>query len=504
VTDRQRPAPSGAILHGIGGIAGLFFLTLGLGFMALPDVLAAVFSIAPGFGSGVSGVRGDLGGLFLGMSFFCWLGMARGRSRWLAVPLVFLVLIIAGRLIGLALGETSPSLTRSLTIEAVLVVLLIAALVLAARKSRGREKNFKMTEFLNATTLVFALVVIAALAAIQLSQKKIGMVLVERIARKIMTADSMAGLPDGLHVALCGSGAPLNDPRRAQPCVAVIVGTRLYVIDTGPGSMRKFELMRLNPGQVRGVLLTHFHSDHIGDLGELLLKHWVGGSTQAPLEVFGPPGVEKVVQGFNLAYALDSGYRVLHHGPEVAPPSGAGGAARPFSFAPGQDHTVIIDEDGLTVTAFLVDHGPVKPAVGYRFDYKGRSVVISGDTSPTPSLRLQAKGADLLVQEALQPVLVQVLRDVAEKSNRPNMAKILSDIQNYHTSPEDAARMAQEAGVRHLLFYHVLPPLPVSMLKAAFLGDAKKIYHGPITLGEDGMLFSLPAGSEKIARKWLL
>jgi ribonuclease Z len=194
----------------------------------------------------------------------------------------------------------------------------------------------------------------------------------------------------------------------------------------------------------------------------------------------------------------------LHHGPEVVPPSGAGGVARPFSFQPGQDHAVIIDENGLKVTAFLVDHGPVKPAVGYRFDYKGRSVVISGDTSPTQSVRSQAKGADLLVHEALQPAMVQVLRDLYEKRGRTNTAKILHDIQNYHTSPEDAARIAREAGVKHLLLYHILPPLPVSILKAAFLGEAKKIYTGPITIGEDGMLFSLPAENKKILRKWLL
>jgi ribonuclease Z len=251
-------------------------------------------------------------------------------------------------------------------------------------------------------------------------------------------------------------------------------------------------------------LLTHFHSDHIGDLGELMLKRWAGGSKKMPLEVFGPTGVDTVVRGFDQAYALDDEYRIKHHGPEIIPPSGAGGQAKPFDFPAGKEEAIIIDEDGLKVTAFLVDHGPVKPAVGYRFDYKGRSVVISGDTSPSRNLSRQAGNADLLVHEALQRTMVRTLQKVSQKNGRINTAKVMGDIQNYHTSPEEAAKIAKEAGVRHLLLTHLIPPLPVSDLKAAFLGDAKKFYHGPITIGEDGMIFSMPTGSKKILKGSLL
>jgi ribonuclease Z len=328
--------------------------------------------------------------------------------------------------------------------------------------------------------------------------------LVEPIAIKSIALDRIADLQDGLHVALCGSGGPFADPRRACACEAVIAGKSLYVVDTGPGSERKLELMKLNPGQVKAVLLTHFHSDHIGDLGELMLKRWAGGSKKMPLEVFGPKGVETVVNGFNQAYSLDDEYRILHHGPETVPPTGAGGLARPFDFPAGKEEVIIIEENGLKVTAFLVDHGPVKPAVGYRFDYKGRSVVISGDTSPSRILSHQAGNVDLLVHEALQRQMVQILQKVSQKSGRINTAKVVGDIQNYHTSPEEAAKIAKEAGVRHLLLTHLIPPLPVSDLKSAFLGDAKKIYHGPITIGEDGMFFTLPAGNKKILKGFIL
>lgn len=500
----SRMSPTETVFRLLVGLTGLFFLVLGIGFMAFPDIFAAVFSVEPAYGLGVNGIRSDFGGLFLGIGFFCLLGATTGRCRWLAVPIIFLLLIIAGRLIGIGLdGPSSPGL-KSLLVEVILLVILAVSTMVLALKAGSNEKGLKVSELLNLKTLVGAAVVAAILGGLFLSQKKIGLALVERIGAKSMNADVIADLPDGLHVGLCGSGAPFADPRRACACVAVIAGRSFYVVDTGPSSERKMELMRLNPGQVRAVLLTHFHSDHIGDLGELMLKRWAGGSNKSALEVFGPAGVETVVKGFNLAYSLDSEYRILHHGPETMPPTGAGGLARPFHFSPGKNEAVIIDTDGVRITAFEVDHAPVKPAVGYRFDYKDRSVVISGDTAPCQSLLHQARGADLLVHEALQPAMVSILQDLGQKIGRHNVARIMGDIMRYHTSPEDAAKIAKEAGVRHLLLTHILPPLPVSILKAAFLGDARKFYHGPITIGEDGLLLSLPAGEKKILKRSLL
>jgi ribonuclease Z len=504
MTDPSRRSPIGMIFRLLAGLTGLLFLALGLGFIAFPDMLAAAFSAQPAIIQGLNAIRGDFGALFLGMSFFCFLGAITGRCRWLVVPIVFLILIITGRLISFGLDGPSAAGAQSLKIEVVLLVVLTASTIALALNAGTNEKGFKVTEILNLKILAGAAVVAAILAGLLLSQKKIGLALVNGLAADTMAADVIADLPDGLHVALCGSGSPFADPRRTCACVAVIAGRSFYVVDTGPGSERKMELMKLNPGKIRAVLLTHFHSDHIGDLGELMLKRWAGGSSISPLEVFGPAGVEKVVKGFNLAYALDSEYRTLHHGPETVPPTGAGGLARPFHFPPGKNEAVIIDVDGVRITAFQVDHAPVKPAVGYRFDYKGRTLVISGDTVACQSLLNQARGADLLVQEALQPAMISLLQDLGQKIGRHNISRIMGDIMHYHTSPEDAARLARGAGVRHLLLTHIMPPLPVSNLKAAFLGDAKKFFQGPITVGEDGMLFSLPAGDKKIRERSLL
>ena len=129
-------------------------------------------------------------------------------------------------------------------------------------------------------------------------------------------------------------------------------------------------------------------------LSAMMLLRWTGSGNESPLPVYGPTGVEAVVGGFNAAYAADNGYRTAHHGPVITPPAAAGATAMPFAVPTGP--VMVYEADGLKVTAFPVDHRPVQPAVGYRFDYKGRSVVISGDTAKSPMVERVAKGADLL------------------------------------------------------------------------------------------------------------
>ena len=195
---------------------------------------------------------------------------------------------------------------------------------------------------------------------------------------------AMAGQPeallgdDALRVLVCGSGSPLPDASRAKACVAVFAGGRVWVVDTGPGSWNRLALLRVDGARLAGVLLTHFHSDHIGDLGEFNMNSWVMGRRD-PLRVFGPPGVERVVAGFSEAYALDSQYRIAHHGAGFLPPAAAVMEARAIALPSGP--AAAVQENGLTITAFAVNHSPVRPAYGYRFDYRGRSAVVSGDTA---------------------------------------------------------------------------------------------------------------------------
>jgi ribonuclease Z len=207
--------------------------------------------------------------------------------------------------------------------------------------------------------------------------------------------------------------------------------------------------------------------------------------------------VESVVDGFNAAYAHDKGYRTAHHGEAIAPPSGFGGTAVPFALDASGEVTVL-DEGGVTVKAFAVEHAPVEPAVGYRIAYKGRTVVISGDTKKSAAVEAQANGVDLLVHEALSPRLVGLIGDGAKKAGNEHIAKIMHDILDYHTSPEEVAEIAAKAKVKALLMYHIVPPLPVSALEGPFLGRSREIYSGPLYVGRDGDFVSLPSGSAEV------
>lgn len=356
--------------------------------------------------------------------------------------------------------------------------------------------------------ILTGLAVLALIGAvvIKVQQARIGANLFGRAVGERVGLDSVASLPDGLHVALCGTGSPLPNPVRAGPCTVVIAGQHIFVVDIGEGGGRNINRMGIPLGRIEGVLLTHFHSDHIDGMGPLMMNRWVTGTNTVPLPIYGATGVEQVVAGFNAAYAIDDGYRTAHHGAAIAPLTGAGGTAMPFTLPEeGKgDTVVVIEKDGLTVTAFRIDHGPVKPAVGYRFDYKGRSIVISGDTRKSPSLIAASKGADLLVHEALQPKLVAMMTSGLEQKGMKAMAQITRDILNYHTSPEEAAEAANEAGVKKLVLNHIVPSIPSAFFYPAFLGDAGKRFGGPIIVGEDGMIFSLPAGTSETTQTRLM
>lgn len=347
--------------------------------------------------------------------------------------------------------------------------------------------------------LVGLLVLVAAVGgAAYVFRAEIALAVMQRTLDANFAGDPLAAMPDGLHIALCGAGSPMPDAARSGPCVAIVAGKRLIVIDTGSGASRTLSRMRLPPAQVERILLTHFHSDHIDGLGELMLQRWAGGGTQAPVPVHGPEGVQNVVDGFNAAYTLDKGYRVAHHGPAVVPPAGFGGAAVPFAVA-ATGETTVLDDGGLKITAFAVDHAPIEPAVGYKIYYKGRTAVISGDTKVSANVEAAAAGVDLLVHEALSPKLVAMIGDAAKKSGRTNIEQIMHDIVDYHTSPEEAAGIAARAKVRALLLYHIVPPLPVGALEGPFLGRAREIFSGPLQVGRDGDVVSLPAGSAEVA-----
>ena len=337
--------------------------------------------------------------------------------------------------------------------------------------------------------VVTGLVVIAAVGAIVYwfaTQTRAGQDLVlERMLSAVIGAQAPLD-PDSLHVFICGSASPLPAPGRAQACVAVIAGDDLFLVDAGSGSAQVLMLGRMPVASMRAILLTHYHSDHIGAIGDHNINSWAAGRA-APLEVVGPKGVEEVVAGFNRAFALDAAYRTEHHGSELMPAELGVLAAR--TIEPGLIH----DENGLRIRAFPVDHSPVAPAFGYRFDYRGRSVVVTGDTVVIPSLEQAAEGADLLVADALAEHLVLALARANEEVN-PRGARILRDVLDYHAHTGDLAAMAERARVRRLALYHLVPTPANAFMEDVF----RRGLPDEVILTIEGMRFELPVGSDEV------
>ncbi|MGI9222591.1 MAG: MBL fold metallo-hydrolase [Woeseiaceae bacterium] len=289
---------------------------------------------------------------------------------------------------------------------------------------------------------------------------------------------------DGLQVFMCGTSSPLPAPNRAQACVAVLAGESLYLVDAGAGSAQVASLAGLPLQRLEAVFLTHFHSDHIAAIPEFNLNSWVAGRPQ-PLSVIGPAGVVEVVDGLNAAYGLDQTYRVAHHGAELLPPDLGvmrsklmeGGAALTFG--------------DLTVTSFVVNHDPVRPAVAYRFEYQGRSVVISGDAVVNRDLIAAATDADLILQDTLSLPIIKTLEEVSAGTR---MERIFHDIQDYHAHADDLAALVEQSGVQQLAVYHLVPPPSNALFEKIYSRD---LPDGTVVT-EDGMIFELPAGSEKV------
>ena len=344
--------------------------------------------------------------------------------------------------------------------------------------------------------LAAIVVVLGSVAWLALRSETVAFTLLDRTVANNLAGDALSDLPDGIHVLLCGAGGPLMDINRSGSCVAVQAGRHLYLVDAGTNGARNLGRFGVGAGRVEAVLLTHAHSHHIDGLGELGVLRWAGGNHAAPLPVHGPPVVADVVAGFNLAYAADAGYRVAHHGETVVPASGGGLRAVPFDLpADGELTPVLETDDGVRVSAFRVSHEPVSQAVGYRIDYRNRAIVVSGDTAKSANLIAHAQGVDLLLHEALDSRITERIAQAAESAGVQGPARIMRDVPSYHSTPVEAAEVAAEAGAERLLLYHIVPPLPIAALEHVFMDGVAEAYGGPVTLGSDGTLISLPAGA---------
>jgi len=298
---------------------------------------------------------------------------------------------------------------------------------------------------------------------------------------------------DALSAAVCGSRSPLPSPGRAETCILVAAGDDLFVVDIGDGSNQNLRSWNIDFRNIEAVLITHLHSDHIADLPGLHQNAWVVGERSSKLKVFGPEGVDQFTQGIEMAYAHDYVFRNEHHGDAVAPLEYAGFDTSVIDL----NNPVIFDNGELKITAFRVVHEPIEPALGYKFEYKGRSLVITGDTSYTQSVIDNAMNVDVLFHEAQANHMLAVIEDLQRSLGMDLLATVLDDITTYHTTLIEAAEIANKANVKKLVFYH-LTPAPRNYIQEIMFVRGVDEVRKEWTLVDDGTLIILPIESEDI------
>ena len=275
-------------------------------------------------------------------------------------------------------------------------------------------------------------------------------------------------------ILLGTKGGPRPTPRaRGNPAQVIVVGDVPYVVDCGSGVADKLVLADVRLDALRHVFITHHHSDHNADYGNLLLLAWSAG-LRTRVDTWGPPPIERMTRLYWELNEFDVETRIVDEG---RPDPRKLGSVHEFA-APG----VVMEDENVKVTAARVHHPPIEQAYAYRFDTAERSIVISGDTAPTPALVELARGADVLVHETLYvPALERLL------ARNPNAAKLRDHIVSSHTVTEDVGRAAAAAGVKSLVLSHLVPGDDPGVTDEMWMEGVRKHYSGPLTVARDLM-----------------
>jgi ribonuclease BN (tRNA processing enzyme) len=282
-----------------------------------------------------------------------------------------------------------------------------------------------------------------------------------------------AAKPETTRLILLGTkgGPALTKHGRANPGTLLLIKGVPYVVDCGYGTSRQLVSAGVALNTVRHLFVTHHHSDHNLELGVIPYNAWAAGSF-ARFDAWGPPGLERMARAFFEYLEFDIETRIADEG-------------RPDFRKLVRLHEIegpglVMENEGVKVTAILVRHPPIRHAFAFRFDTKDRSVVLSGDTAYAPELARFARGADVLVHEALYlPGLDALLRRV------PDAARLRAHLLASHTTPEDAGRIAAEAGVATLVLSHFVPGDDPSITDEQWSAGARRFFKGRIVVGRD-------------------
>jgi len=304
------------------------------------------------------------------------------------------------------------------------------------------------------------------------------------MALSTLTASAFAESPAGLaRLVLLGTGTPQPDPDRSGPATAVVVNGSAYLVDFGPGVIRRAAaamldkgVSELDPVNIRTVFVTHLHSDHTAGYPDLILTPWTMGRS-TPLEVYGPSGLRKMTEHILAAYGEDVSIR--RDGMEKESPEGI--KVNVHEIKQG----VVFKDENVTVTAFPTKHGEWESSFGYRFDTRDRSIVISGDTTPRDETIKACNGCDILLHEA-------TTEKYLKNPMRPNRQgyDIKTYVSKYHTTTTQLAELASKAKPKLLVLYHNTITLrpdkrPMASTPEDLLREITSRYQGKVVVGRD-------------------
>ena len=341
--------------------------------------------------------------------------------------------------------------------------------------------------------LLFAIFFLAVVAFILLKQPWFQDRLLQTALSNMAAPVSQLPEEDSLTAVVCGSRSPINDPNRAEACILVQAGDQIFIFDTGNGSAQNLHNWNMPWNRLEGIFYTHLHSDHISDIADFHQGTWINGQRSSKQKVFGPEGVQLLTDGIELAYTKDYFFRNEHHGDIIAPLNIVGFDTHTVNL----NNPVLIDNEDLKITAYSVSHDPVDPALGYRIDYKGRSISISGDTIYDQNLVNNSKDADVLFHESMSLEILDLINANAKATGNMVAEIVTVDILDYHTPILEVVKAAKDANVRHLVFYHHLPAPRNQIMEEVMYRGVDEIMQ-EWTASNDGTMIILPIDSEEI------
>jgi ribonuclease BN (tRNA processing enzyme) len=272
-------------------------------------------------------------------------------------------------------------------------------------------------------------------------------------------------------ILLGTGGGPRPRKASSAPAQVIVINDEAYVVDCGDGVARQMVMANVPLPRLRHIFLTHQHSDHNADYGNLILLAWTAG-LRTRVDAWGPPPLESITKHYFEMNAYDISTRIADEGRVPLKPM--------VHVHELTDEGLVLEDDNVRVTAALVDHPPVVPAFGYRFDARDRSIVISGDTKPSQHLIELAQGADVLVHDALYPSAIDRL-----VAGVPNATSLKASIMSHHTLAEDAGRVAQASGVKTLVLSHLIPADDPDVTDQMWIDAASTHFRGRVIVGKD-------------------